>query len=115
MLWDSPFSQLIILSQRYRNKRPLELCVIAECVPAECRWPFGKDGGMPLPLVCVCVFLVWPIFSPLGSETKLGILGISVLAEWLMLSTAAASKKSLRTTRTHTHTQTHTCTRHPLA
>lgn len=53
--------------------------------------------------MCVPVSLVSPILSPLGSETELGILGISVLAEWMILSTAAVSKKSLRRTHTHTH------------
>ncbi len=62
---------------------------------------------MPLPLVCASFSLVSAIFLPLGSETELGILGISVLADRMIVPTAAVSKKSSRT-YTQTHTSAHT-------
>lgn len=58
-------------------------------------------------LLCLSAFisLVSAIFSPLGSQTQLGILGISALADRMIVSTAAVSKKSSRTcSNTHTHT-----------
>lgn len=59
--------------------------------------------------VCVCVFLWSRQYSHHGDQ--LGILGISVPVDRMILSTAAVSKKSLRTrsnTHTHRQTQTHT-------
>lgn len=60
MLWDTTSSKLVILSQVLYEyvcyKFLFELCDTVNCVPTEHSWPFGEDGGMPLPLVCVYLF-----------------------------------------------------------
>lgn len=119
MLWDSASSELVILSRAVtRISVPLSSVLQWNVSPLntvghlekmlECHFLLCVCVSVYVS-VCVCVFLWSRQYSHHGDQ--LGILGISVPVDRMILSTAAVSKKSLRTrsnTHTHRQTQTHT-------